>query len=208
VKLPIKVHHARLGGEEFRVIRPGAIPPNAVLFDHDRWLDLYVDEVAASAVGGLWLLAARSPRSLIHLPLRANPWPFDETRAGYGGKLDLVLLHHSLQFAPSRWKELRRKLDTGRPETASLPEAAHAQPDLEHRHHRENHDLFHQHLHAETLFMTGSANVFRATARRFFDVAQRGPEATSHYCERFHSGNGVLGGDAREITVEYATPWA
>lgn len=207
MKLPIKVHRAKLGGEEFRVIRPGAILPNAVLFDHDRWLDLYLDAVAASAVAGLWLLAARSPRSLIHLPLRANAWPFDETRPGFGGKLDLVLLHHSLQFAPSRWKELRRKLDAGRPETASVPEAALPRPDLEHRHHRENHDLFHQHLQAETLFMTGSQTLFRHTAQHFLDVAEHGPEATSHYCERFHSNDGVLG-DAREIHVEYAESWA
>lgn len=207
MKLPVKIHRARLGGEEFRVIRPGAILPNAVLLDHNHWLDMYVDEAAATAIGGFWLLAARSPRSLIHLPLRANTWPFDESRAGFGAKLDLVLLHHSLQFAPSRWKEVRRKLDTGLPGTANLPEAALPAPELVHRHHRENHDLFHQHLHAETLFMTGSAKVFRATAEHFLDVARHGPEAPSRYSERFHSGDGVLG-DAREITVEYAKSWA
>jgi hypothetical protein len=207
MRLPIKVHHARLGREGFRVIRPGAVLPNAVLLDHDRWLDMYVDETAAAAVGGLWLLAARSPRSLIHLPLRANTWPFDEPRPGFGAKLDLVLMHHSLQFAPSRWKELRGKLDAGRPTTAGLPEAARPAPDFLHRHHRENRDLFHQHLHAETLFMTGSAKVFRDTAKRFLDVARHGPGAPSPYYERFHIYDGVLG-NAREITVEYAASWA
>jgi hypothetical protein len=213
MKLPIMVHRAGLGGEEFRVIRPARTLPNAVLLDHDRWLDMYVDETAAAAIGGLWLLAARSSRSLIHLPLRGNIWPFEATGAGFGAKLDLVLLHHSLQFPPSRWKELRRALDAGRPTTASVPEAGQpVDPPTGSRHHRENRDLFRQHLHAETLFMTGSADLFRVTAGHFLEVARHGPgfaesgSRAAHYCERFHSGDGVLG-VAREIHVEYVTPW-
>ncbi|MEV6330436.1 hypothetical protein [Streptomyces sp. NPDC051909] len=80
------------------------------------------------------------------------------------------------------------------------------------RHHQENRDLFHQHLHAETLFMTGSAKVFRETARHFLDVARNGPAHAlahpnhTHYCTQFHSNEGVLG-NAREIHVEYCAAW-
>jgi hypothetical protein len=87
--------------------------PHAVLVDHDRWLDMLVNETAAAGIGALWLLAARSSRSLIHLPLRANASPFYEPEPGIGARLDLVLLHHSLRFAPSRWKEVRGKLGRG-----------------------------------------------------------------------------------------------
>ncbi|MEW1701175.1 hypothetical protein [Streptomyces sp. NPDC091278] len=84
-----------------------------------------------------------------------------------------MLLHHSLQFAPSRWKEIRGRLGPGRPQTVTLPDPGHTDEaviDHEARHYQENRDLFHQHLHAETLFMTGSAKVFRDTARHFSDV--------------------------------------
>ncbi|MFB7861016.1 hypothetical protein [Streptomyces sp. NPDC056069] len=211
------IHRARLGAAEFRVVRPGRPLTRAVLVDHDRHLDVYLDREAARALAGLWMLAARSPRSLIHVPLRANRPPGGDVPDDSGSRLDLVLLHHSLQFAPSRWKQVRGRLGPGRPHTVSLPEAErdHGMTDADHeaRHHRENRDLFHQHLHAETLFMTGSAKVFRETAGHFLDVARKGPGHVPvhpnhpHFCTRFHGNDGTLG-DAREIHVEYCDRWS
>ncbi|MEU9077748.1 hypothetical protein [Kitasatospora sp. NPDC048538] len=215
MKLSVAVHRARLGADEFRVVRPARPPARALLVDHDRYLGAYLDHTAALTVAGLWLLAARSPRSLIHLPLRANRPPAGAEPDGAGRYLDLVLLHHSLRFAPARWKQLRGRLGPGRPGTADLPEADHdagTEPDFAARHHRENRDLFHQHLHAETLFMTGSAKVFRETARHFLDVAREGPVHTPlhpgrpHYCTELHTNDGVLG-NAREIHIEYCDAW-
>ncbi|MFJ9041100.1 hypothetical protein ACIRF8_31590 [Streptomyces sp. NPDC102406] len=61
----------------------------------------------------------------------------------------------------------------------TLPAPGHtgdAVIDPEARHYADNRDLFHQHLHAETLFMTGSAKVFRETARHFLCTGtQPGP---------------------------------
>jgi hypothetical protein len=182
-----------------------------VLIDHDRYLGAYLDQDAARSIAGLWMLAARSPRSLIHLPMRAGQPPAREVPDAVGPRLDLVLLHHALQFAPSRWKQVRGRLGPGRPQTVCLPEAEHddrTAADCAARHHRENRDLFHQHLHAETLFMTGSTKVFRATARHFLDVAHNGPDhapahsSPAHFCTQLHANDGVLG-HAREIHVEY-----
>lgn len=84
--------------------------------------------------------------------------------------------------------------------------------DHETRHYQENRDLFHQHLHAETLFMTGSTKVFRQTARHFLDVARNGPDYVPvhpnypYFCTELHSNDGVLG-DAREIHIEYCDEW-
>jgi hypothetical protein len=215
VKLPVVVHHARLGADEFRVIRPAQPLTHAVLIDHDRHLDAYLDQDAAERIAGLWMLAARSPRSLIHLPMRANRPLARELPEDVGFQLDLVLLHHSLQFAPSRWKEVRSRLGPGRPQIVSLPEAEHADHaaiDYAARHYRENRDLFHQHLHAETLFMTGSAKVIRQTARHFLDVATKGPGYVPihpnypHFCTALHSNDGTLG-NAREIHIEYCDQW-
>ncbi|MCX5414283.1 hypothetical protein [Streptomyces sp. NBC_00059] len=215
MKLPITIHQARLGSTEFKVIRPARLLVHAVLIDHDRHLDTYLDQDAAQRIGGLWKLAASSPRSLVHLPMRRNRGPSRELPEDGTRQLDLVLLHHSLQFAPSRWKEIRGRLGPGRPQTVTLPGPGHtgeAVIDHEARHYQENRDLFHQHLHAETLFMTGSAKVFRDTARHFFDVARNGPghvpvhPSYPHFCTELHSDDGILG-DAREIHIEYCDQW-
>ncbi|MGW7329265.1 hypothetical protein ACWGIU_11880 [Streptomyces sp. NPDC054840] len=218
MKLRVTLHRARLGPVEFKVIRPARPPARAVLVDRDRFLDIPLDQDAAKLIGGLWTVAASSPRSLVHVPIRGNHAPARGRPEAGTRQLDLVLLHHSLQFAPARWKELRARLGPGRPQTVTLPVPGPAvvggsSADDEARHHRENRDLFHQHLHAETLFMTGSAKVFRATAHHFLDVARHGPghvaahPSPSHFCTRFHSTAGVLG-DAREIHVEYCDRWS
>ncbi|MFD4918479.1 hypothetical protein ACFWNR_35410 [Streptomyces virginiae] len=217
MKLSVTIHRARLGPVEFKVIRPARPPVRAVLVDRDRYVNAFLDQDAARLIGGLWTVAASSPRSLVHVPMRGNHapahgWPEAGTR-----QLDLVLLHHSLQFAPARWKELRARLGPGRPRTVTVPVPARSpaggSPAVhETRHHRENRDLFHQHLHAETLFMTGSAKVFRATADHFLDVARHGPGHAAahprnpHFCTRFHADAKILG-DAREIHVEYCEQW-
>ncbi|MFJ6048677.1 hypothetical protein [Streptomyces sp. NPDC092307] len=217
MKLPVTIHRARLGPVEFKVIRPAKPPVRAVLVDRDRYVDAFLDQDAAKLIGGLWTIAASSPRSLVHVPMRGNRAPADGAPEAGTRQLDLVLLHHSLQFAPARWKELRARLDPGRPQTVTLPVPAPAPAgestgDDVARHHRENRDLFQQHLHAETLFMTGSAPVFRATAHHFLDIARHGPgyvaahSPDAHYCTRFHSTAGVLG-DAREIHIEYRDRW-
>ncbi|MER5935319.1 hypothetical protein ABT123_34745, partial [Streptomyces sp. NPDC002054] len=104
MKIPITIHQARLGSTEFKVIRPARPLVHAVLIDHDRHLDAYLDQDAAQRIGALWKLAASSPRSLVHLPMRGNRPPSRELPEDGTRQLDLVLLHHSLQFAPSRWK--------------------------------------------------------------------------------------------------------
>lgn len=75
MKLPITIHQARLGSTEFKVIRPARPLVRAVLIDHDRHLDTYLDQDAAQRIGALWKLATSSPRSLVHLPMRGNRPP-------------------------------------------------------------------------------------------------------------------------------------
>ncbi|MFG2623967.1 hypothetical protein [Streptomyces sp. NPDC048473] len=216
MRLPVLIHRPRLGPDEFRVIRPSRPLPRAVLIDFDRYLGFYLDQHAARTIGGLWALAARSPRSLIHVPIRTSPSPNLEMPIHEGTRLDLVLLHHSLQFAPSRWKRIRGHLGPGRPQTTDLPGPGHSDvpaSDHEARHYKENRDLFRQHLHADTLFMTGSAKVFEETAHRFLDIANQGPGYApinrdhQHFCTEFHWNEGVLG-KAREIHIEYCDRWA
>ena len=113
MKLGIRVHQGRLDAEQFRVIRPAKPVTGAVLGDNNPWFFLELDTDAAFALTGLWMLAARSPRALIHIPLRGNTPSPSALATLATGELDLVLSHHDLQFAPNRWRQLRRRLGTG-----------------------------------------------------------------------------------------------
>jgi hypothetical protein len=208
VDVQITVHRGRLGPTEHRVIRPAEPLDHAALRDDDRWLNLYADQDAATRIGALWLLAARSRRSLVHLPLRAG-LPGDEPW------LDLVLLHHSLRFRPADWKELRNRLDQGRPQRARVPETDRTETERHYpdRHFRENRkNRLNEQVHAATLFLVGSADLFRLTAERLFDVAEHGPtspvrQPDGHYCAEFHPYDGILG-NARRFHIQYVGDWS
>lgn len=205
VKLHLTVHEARRGTEAFRVVRPARPPEHAALFDDAWWLNAEVDRDAALLIAGLWTLAAGSPRTLVHLPLRGPTPPAGSRR------LDLVLLHHSLQLAPSRWKELRGRLTPGRPRTVEVTLTEPAEEEYATLHHADDRDHFHQSVHAETLFMTGSARPFRLGAAAFLDVALRGPAYVDPYPDRSYNCRhycATVRCDARwrDIHVQYREP--
>ncbi|GLY83099.1 hypothetical protein [Actinoallomurus iriomotensis] len=224
------VQCVRLGGKRYRVIRPATPLSNAALHDHERdAYSMYVDRMDGRRVGALWLLAARSPRSLVYLPMRAAPVP-----PGIGDDLfperplDLVLAHHSLQFPPSRWKQIRERITAGNAprelRTAGVPDSdlpADDEVDYATLNRQDNRDVLHQRLHAETLFLTGSTAAFREPARHFFAVAEEGPPAAAralgkylyiqgacnyHVCRLFYWPYLDSRGN-REIHVEYCPRW-
>ncbi|MGC4750528.1 hypothetical protein ACLQ28_33425 [Micromonospora sp. DT201] len=182
MNLKIHVHQGRLGAEQFRVVRPAKPVTGAVLVDNNPWFVLELDADAAFTITGLWMLAARSRHTLIHLPLRGNPPSEPSLATAAVGELDLVLSHRDLQFAPNRWKQLRHRLGAGAPHT--IPWNPNDVPAWDEVHElnrqarwRSSHrDRFHQRLHAHTLFMTGNAIAFRRTARYILDLALWHPD--------------------------------
>ncbi|MFF1495261.1 hypothetical protein [Streptomyces sp. NPDC058304] len=208
MRLHTTIHTARLGATEFKVIRPARTPARAVLFDDPWYLNGWFDQEAAQITAGLWALAATSPRSLVHLPLRANAAGGTDTAIGTRRPLDLVLLHHSLQFAPSRWKELRGRLGPGRPRTVDLPAPDQdAESGASDRHHRENRDRFRQDIHSETLFMTGSARTFREAAGQFADLARMGPGQAFNHGGRHCCRSVDCDPADRDLHIEYCEEW-
>ncbi|WP_052848791.1 hypothetical protein [Streptomyces avicenniae] len=209
--LRITVHRVRLGRDEFRVIRAADPLVRARLVGPEpAWGDLQmnVDAGAARSIGMLWSLAARSRRSLVYLPLRDGALPAGGPRRAEP-PLDLVLLHHSLQFKPHHWKRVRGRLGAGLRGTARLsPADLRGDGEIDHaaHHHREYRDTFHQHVHAHSLFMVGSARVFRETAGMFFDLVRQAPDhgADSHHCEEL--GHPLVG-NGRDIHIEYTRRW-
>jgi hypothetical protein len=81
----------------------------AVLADNNHWFVLELNANAAFTIPGLWMLAARSRHTLVHIPLRGNTPPEPTHAAVTVGEPDLVLSHHdqghgelrSAGFSPS-----------------------------------------------------------------------------------------------------------
>lgn len=158
------ISRVHLGRDEYRVIRPARNVGHAVL--HEAWLgaQMCVDEQAAVTLAMAWGLAARSPHSLIYLPLRAAR-PADPVHGRHS--LDLVLLHHRLAFPASRWKRVRARLGAGRPHRVTLPPRAFPRRPAADHWRRSYHD-FRDHLRwdiaANTLFLIGSREAFELEA--------------------------------------------
>ncbi|MFC4337863.1 hypothetical protein [Salininema proteolyticum] len=169
------VGHARLGGDRYRVVRPARRLRHCSLHEGRLGAQLSIDKGAAKELAAAWWLASRSPRSLVHLPLRSSGATCGEE---YGGRrLDLVLLHHSLQFPVSRWKEVRSRLRSPLPRTVRLPPGAFPRFPAE-AHHRKFHSDFTDRLlwsiAADTLFLIGS--------RRAFDLEGDSVRALAEEC--------------------------
>ncbi|SDX05579.1 hypothetical protein SAMN05216215_100766 [Saccharopolyspora shandongensis] len=213
MKVAVQISRARFDGRGWRVIRPERGTHNATLIDCGGWRELFIDRRSAYQLGVLWLLAARSRRTVIHLPLRGGRQPAEP--AFDGTRLDLVLTHHTVQLRASLWPRLRSALGPARPHTVRIPSTDMPDPDtIDYmaRHRRENADLLHERIHADTLFLTGSAPVFRETADRFLDIAFRAPgsapgeETPHHCCTEFHEFDGILR-NSGGIHVQYHARW-
>ncbi|MGW4747563.1 hypothetical protein ACWEPR_22435 [Streptomyces sp. NPDC004290] len=179
-----------------RVVRPDPVPARLALRDDGHWLSLYADREGAERLTALWALAARSARSLIHLPIRANPVRDGIVTEGEPVALDLVLVHHSLQFPAASWKRVRARLGAGRRHTGATPDRDFPEPDdIDHErlHHAAHRDHLGFDIAAHTLFVVGSATAFRehgTALRGLVDEAashRRHPDA-GHHCVEFSAG--------------------
>ncbi|WP_410603531.1 hypothetical protein [Amycolatopsis sp. lyj-90] len=180
------ISQVRLGKDEYRVIRPARPISHGSLSESWLGAELDVDEVAARELAAAWWLAARSPRSLVHLPYRASRTACEQDCGSPA--LDLVLLHHSLQFPLSRWKSVRARLGAGVPHTVKLPPDAFPVFGREERlGYRGDPNQLRPDIAADTLFLVGSRHAFEVESDNVRDVAENGPtridEASGrHYC--------------------------
>lgn len=198
VKHSMRIHRVRLGADEYRVLRPDRPARGGYL--HDRWsADMYVDREASQQLVAAWGLAARSPRSLVYVPMRGNPVPPglpEDPAHPAAAPLDLVLVHHRLQFPPSRWKAVRARLGAGQPHTAKLPETDF-DDEAAQLHPLHGTDAFRDHLlfdrAADTLFVIGSTAAFRATTAAVHELiaeetAFLRDDEGHHFCVELSSG--------------------
>ncbi|MEV0648754.1 hypothetical protein AB0I28_26205 [Phytomonospora sp. NPDC050363] len=191
----ITVSTARFKGREYRVLRPAATAAHAALYQTWSGGQLMVDRAAAAELAAAWWLAARSRHSLVHLPLRTA---VGECGAEEGSpRLDLVLLHHSLGFPVSRWKEVRARTRGGAPQLVRLPPGAlpsFGREEHMRSHYRESRDALHWDLAADTLFLIGSRRAFEWEAEQLRRLAEEGPADVArtpdvHLCAEIEMGS-------------------
>ncbi|MEU5875517.1 hypothetical protein AB0A73_28635 [Glycomyces sp. NPDC047369] len=152
------------------------------LYEGRLGAQMSVDKRGTVDLAIAWWLAARSARSLVYLPLRGSA---AECGAEYGGrKLDLVLLHHSLGFRVSRWKEVRGRLGAGRVQKVTMPAGAFPEQGSEvHqvRWRRGFRDGLRWAIAADTLFVVGSRTGFELEGQQLRGLAEDCP---AHLAER------------------------
>lgn len=213
MRLGVTEHRARLGPDEYQVLRTTGLR-RALCYDTEHWLDLRVDRTAAAELAAAWLLAARSPHSLVHLPLRRR----DERPVGqplpepYRAR-DLLLVHHSAQFPASRWKDVRGRLGQGRPHTVEFRRAdfpSDTDRAVPGTHHSDFRDRLRLTTAADTLVLSGSALPFADAAADFLDLADTGPgrdrrmrRFDGHACAELHPTSGLLDRTVPLVHVGY-----
>ncbi|MFF8840277.1 hypothetical protein [Streptomyces sp. NPDC015130] len=191
-----------------------------MLRDDGHWLSMYVDRDGAECLTGLWALAARSARSLVHLPIRGNPVPGGVAGEGEPVALDLVLAHHRLQFRTSSWKEVRARLGRGQLQTAATPVGDFpdvGEIDYERRYHRSYRDHLGFDIAAHTLFVVGSATAFREHGTVLRGLVDEAPShgrrypGDRHYCVELTSGLWSRPRTRRNVPgslhIEYCDSW-
>lgn len=185
VKWRTLVSQVRLGGAEYRVIRPALPLRHAPLYDGRIGGELVVDRASAVDLACAWWLATRSRRSIVYLPLRESPSTCGDEHGDE--RVDLVLSHHSLAFPVSRWKQVRARLSNAVQHTVRLP--AHPFPDITvadrvARSHNDFRDHLRWDMAASTLFLIGSRKAFDLESRQLRRLLDDGP---SHRTDSAHS---------------------
>ncbi|GHF85757.1 hypothetical protein GCM10018790_74060 [Kitasatospora xanthocidica] len=205
MRLRAELHRVHLGRDEYRVITPAWQTDGTCLYaSPDGWfMELQVDPQGAGDLATVCALAARSRHSLVHLPLRAGTGPSDPPEDRLD-RLDLLLVHHSLGFPASRWKEVRARLGAGTPHTVDLPGTdlpAVEAVDHERRHFAGWRDELRFAGAAHTLVVTGSPTAFRWAGSQLHELAREasGGRPDAHHCLTLTHGGWGSGRPAKGV---------
>ncbi|WP_031076584.1 hypothetical protein [Streptomyces sp. NRRL S-118] len=175
MRLTLTRFRPRTGPHEHRIVVPRPALRHTTLSDPlEGWGYLVGDHDGLSRLAALFAFAAFSRHTVVHVPLRRSI----PRQYAPGVPVDLVLAHHSLGLRPSAWPELRRRSTHGTPLTVRTDErrtAAHAAAWWERSEHRDGPDRLRPAVHAQTLFLFGSRDVFAAACGKLEHAAGFGP---------------------------------
>ncbi|MEU9885793.1 hypothetical protein [Sphaerisporangium sp. NPDC051011] len=180
MRLRLRRFQGRIGASECRVVRPWAPLRHTALADPAGYGWLVGDHDGLSRLAGLFSLAAYSRHTVVHVPLRDGV-PIDgeeDFLLGCGGRVDLVLIHHSLGLRVTKWPSLRRGLTGGTALTVRTDEGRTARDAAaweKRAGHADMRDWLKPVTHERTLFLVGSMGVFAAAAMELAVAAGWGP---------------------------------
>ncbi|WP_242890586.1 hypothetical protein [Actinomadura litoris] len=164
----------------YRVVQPWRPLRHTALSDPEGYGWLVGDREGLARLAGLFSFAAYSRRTLVHVPLRDGA-PIDGDEGfleSCGGRVDLLLAHHSLGFPVSRWPGVRRRLAGGTP-LSVRPDGERTARDAAAWEERVGRQGFRDWLrpvtHARTLCLTGSRDAFACASTEFAYALERGP---------------------------------
>ncbi|MBT2209364.1 MULTISPECIES: hypothetical protein [Actinomadura] len=163
-----------------RVVQPWRPLRHTALSDPEGHGWLVGDREGLARLAGLFSFAAYSRRTLVHVPLRDGA-PIDGDEGfleSCGGRVDLLLAHHSLGFPATRWPGVRRRLAGGTP-LSVRPDGERTVRDAAAWEARVGRQGFRDWLrpvtHARTLCLTGSRDAFACAATEFAYALEHGP---------------------------------
>lgn len=178
---------------------------------------IFSNQQDLQGLGKLWSVAARSRGSLIYLPTGKNPLTPYLVNDWHGRGLDLVLLHHHLQFPVKKWKVIRSNMKNGKRlsiESESVKADINRYmnltgQDYERLWNEYPHDRLHVAKRFETLFLMGSSRVFRYMIGSFIDLSRTGPRISvpgryhdHNHLDSFLKRNDKVAEDT-SLTVDY-----
>ena len=215
VRIATTVHHARLGRDVYRVIRPATPIARVMVRDNQDWWFVAADPAGAMRVAGLIEIAARSPRSLVHIPLRGDGAPVGWQWLKQAGAVDLLVVQPRLQFPAHRWSDVRRRLDSGRMQSFEVAGRTREQvcdesPGCWRRTVLAKPAI--TRAHAGTLLVTASPPALRAFADCFAHLASCGPGSVGrgapYFREKIHPLDGLFRREERGWFLVHCDSWS
>jgi hypothetical protein len=188
------VNEVRLGPDTYRVMHPARPINHGTLYEEGWGAEMFVDKAARVDFALAWWLAARSPHTLVYLPLRSGEC--NHVPEYCKRKLDLALMHHSLGFPPSRWKDVRAKLTPTGLQKVTLPETPFRAIERDERMRswrRDFRDNIRYAFAADTLFLTGSREAYELQSEDVSDLLAKAPaelatDPGKHVCAEIEMG--------------------
>ncbi|MCX5112654.1 hypothetical protein OOK13_30170 [Streptomyces sp. NBC_00378] len=181
MQLKLREFRPRIGPREYRVVQPWHPLRHTALADPTGYGWLVGDHDGLSRLAALFSFVAYSRQTIVHIPLRDGV-PMDGWYEQYleicGGRVDLVLVHHSLGLRPANWPDLRRRPVQGTPLTVRTDEHRTARDAAAWNRrcgHARTREWLRPVTHARTLFLTGSRGPFTAACTEFEYAAGWGP---------------------------------
>ena len=168
-------------GKQYKVLIPILQNKDTYIVEsNSKTYMLYANKNDLIKLAGLLVLATQNKDTIIYLPTKQNHFTgYLKSIFDIDNGLDLVILHHSIQFKHKFWKEIRKRIYYKTKESYKINEFEFKDLDWEeHRgfYYKENKDFLDVKEQFDTVFMIGSSTVFSSISSYCLSVAENGED--------------------------------